>query len=377
MNLRMKILVFNWRDIKHPKSGGAEIATMVHAKAWIKAGHSVVWFSPKFKDAKNTEVIERIRIIRKGNKVSVYFWAIIFYLFSGEKFDMVVDQIHGIPFFTPLFVRKPKIAFIHETATELWDYMEPFPINTMGKIIEPIYFKMYKRMTFWTPSDSTIRDLVKQEINKKNCVKILCGINNKVLKYPVEKNNKPVFIFVSRLVKMKGIEDVIDSFSIIRKKNKEAILWIVGGGEKPYINLLKRKVKYLHLQKSVEFFGFVSEQTKLDLMRKAQILLHASVKEGWGLVVIEAASQSTPSVVYNVAGLSESVVNDKTGVVIDRNSPKELANQAIKLFNDKKRYERFQKNGLERARSLKWEDATNQSLKLLEFKYNERKKVLN
>ena len=361
----MNILIFNWRDIKHPKAGGAEIVTMVHAKSWIKAGHSVVWFSPKFKKAKDMEVIDEIRIIRKGNKLSVYFWAPLFYLFSGQKFDIVIDQIHGIPFFTPFFVRKPKIAFIHETAKELWDYMEPFPINTIGKFIEPIYFMFYKRIIFWTPSDSTIKDLMLQRIDKKNCIKILCGINNKTLTVPVKKGNKPIFIFVSRLVKMKGIEEVIDSFSAIRRERTESVLWIVGGGERPYINLLKRKVKNLNLQKSITFFGFVPEKKKLELMRNANVLLHASVKEGWGLVIIEAASQSTPSIVYNVAGLNESVINNKTGVVIRENTPEELAKQAIKLFEDKTRYQRFQKNGLEWARSLKWKDSTDESLKLL------------
>lgn len=362
----MNILIYNWRDIKHPKAGGAEIVTMVHAKSFIKAGHKVIWFSPRFKGSKEHEVIDEVEIYRKGNKLSVYAWAPLFYLFSGKKIDLVIDQIHGIPFFTPLFVRKPKIAFIHEVAKEIWDYMEPFPINTLGKIIEPIYFKLYKNITFWVPSNSTTKDVELMGINKKNCVKILCGINNKSLKKPFKKGKKPIFIFVSRMVGMKGIEDVIDAYSYIVKERNDSELWLVGGGEKEYVDLLKRKVNKLGIQKNVIFYGFVDEKKKLGLMRRASILLHASVKEGWGLVVVEAASQSTPSVVYDVAGLRESVRNNETGYVIRKNTPKELAKVTLELFNDNKAYSRFQKNCLVWASSIKWDKELEKSLRLIE-----------
>lgn len=361
----MNILIYNWRDIKHPKAGGAEIVTMEHAKYWIKNGHTVYWFSPKFNKSKNLEKIDDVIVYRRGNKLSVYFWAPIFYLFSGLKFDIVIDQIHGIPFFTPFYVRKPKIAFIHEVAKEIWDYMEPFPINTLGKIIEPIYFKFYKTITFWTPSDSTINDLIQMGISKKKCIKILCGINNQTLKSPFKKSKSPIFIFVSRMVMMKGIEDVIDAYSFIVKEKKNSKLWLVGGGEKEYVDILKMKVKNLGIEDSVIFCGFVTEKNKLDLMKKAHILLHASVKEGWGLVVVEAASQSTPSVVYDVAGLRESVKNNITGYVVKENTPEELAKAAIRLFDDKNTYRKFQKNCLIWSSSIKWDTELKKSLNLL------------
>src|SRR5258708_8108017 len=132
----MKILILNWRDIKNPESGGAEIVTMEHAKAWIKNGHSVTWLASAFKDSAKEEIINSVRIVRRGNWITVFLLAPFFYFFSKQKYDLVIDEIHGIPFFTPLYVRKPKIAFIHEVASNIWDYMYPFPINKIGKITE-------------------------------------------------------------------------------------------------------------------------------------------------------------------------------------------------------------------------------------------------
>lgn len=361
----MNILILNWRDPKNPKSGGAEIVTLEHARAWIKAGHKVTWFTSKFSNSKTEESLDGIRIIRGGNFITVYLLAPIFYLFTKNKFDLVIDEIHGIPFFTPLYVRKPKIAFIHEVAGEIWDHMFLFPINKIGKITEHFYFKLYKNVKFWTDANSTIEDLVKMRIKKKNCTAISCPISHVSLSVLPKKEIVPTFIFVSRIVKMKGIEDVLRSFFYILRELRDAQLWIVGDGDKKYVKELKEMMKTYSIDPKVKFFGRVDENKKFELLKKAHILLHASVKEGWGLVVIEAASQATPSVVYNVAGLRDSVKNGKTGVVLEENSTKEMAREAIALFKDQKRYATFQKNGLAWVKSLTWEDATKQSLKLI------------
>jgi glycosyltransferase involved in cell wall biosynthesis len=372
----MNILIFNWRDPQNPKSGGAEIVTLEHAKAWAASGNAVTWFTSEFKSSKKEEEIEGVNIVRRGNILTVFLHAPYFYLFSKQKFDLVIDEIHGIPFFTPLFVRIPKIAFIHEVAGEIWDYMFPFPINKIGKIIEPLYFKLYGNVKFWTDANSTIDDLVVKGIKRKNCLAINCPINHKSLNSLPVKETIPTFIFVSRVVKMKGIEEVIRAFFYILRDLRDAQLWIVGDGDKEYVEELKETMRTYSISPKVKFFGRVDENKKFELLRRAHILLHASVKEGWGLVVIEAASQATPSVVYDVAGLRDSVKNGKTGVVLKENSAKEMAREASKLFKDQKTYTSFQKNALAWAESLTWDKATKQSLALLNATVKRAKEIL-
>lgn len=362
----MHILVFNWRDPKNPKSGGAELVTMEHAKQWVKKGYKVTWFTSMFKNAKKEEKINGVNFIRKGNSIATYFFAPQFYFLSKETYDIVVDEIHGIPYFTPLFVKKPKIAFIHEIAGVIWDYMYPFPINILGRLLEKYYFKFYKHVFFWTDAESTKRELSVFGINEKNITVIPCPATNKSLTHLPNKEKKPTYIFVSRLVKMKGVEGVINAFENIVQKQKNAELWIVGGGGNSYVKDLKTIVRKKHLTKQVNFFGKVDEKKKLELMRKAHILLHASVKEGWGLVVLEAASQATPAVVYDVGGLRDSVQHDKTGIVVEENTPQDLANEAMKLFENTKKYKVFQKNCLYWSKSFTWGKSTTQSLQLLE-----------
>lgn len=357
----MKILLLNWRDPQNPKSGGAEIVTLEHVKAWVKAGHSIDWLTTKFLRSKNEETKDGIRIIRRGNVITQFFWVPYHYFVSGKKYDLVIDQIHGLPYMTPLFVRKKKLAFIHEVAGDIWDKMFPFPINKFGRLLEKICFLFYKDIPFMTVSESTKSDLKKLGI--KNIYVIRNGFTFMPIQ-PVDKEDIPVFIFISRLVKMKGVEDVIDAFGVIKRELPDAKLWIVGDGEKSYLHFLQDKARKI-ASEDIIFFGKVSEEKKYTLLRKAHILLHASIKEGWGLVVIEAASQETPAVVYNVSGLRDSVIHNRTGIVVRINTPEEMGRQAIHLYQDKKRLKELQKNSRALAENLTWDNATSKSLALL------------
>ncbi len=362
----MNILILNWRDPKNPESGGAEIVTLIHAKAWITAGHRVTWFTSRFNGCRKREIIDGIEYIRKGTNRTVRLYAPFFYLTHFKTFDIIIDEIHGLPFYTPLYVRKPIIVFIHEVADEIWDTMYPFPINVLGKIVELLSFIFYRNISFWTDATSTINELAAHGIPKSHCLAIPCPITNSSVSKMPKKEDAPTFLFVSRVVKMKGIEEIIRAFRLISDQLPNARLWIVGKGEDTYIQKLIRLSNDLGIQKKhIHFFGQVPEAKKLELMKRAHLLLHASVKEGWGLVVLEAGSQGTPTIAYNVSGLRDTVKDGETGVIVTHNTPEELAKASIKIFRDKKRYTTFQKNGLAFVRTFTWKKATERSLILL------------
>lgn len=367
----MRILILNWRDIKNPLYGGAELVTQEHARGWVRAGHTVTWLSSAFKGCKTEEELNGIRIFRRGTSVGVYFWAPLFVISHRNEFDVIVDEVHGIPFFTPLYTRIPRVAFIHEIAGVIWDVMLPLPFNIIGKMLEKIYLKIYRNCYFWTDAPSTVDELVGEGIARSRCFAIPCPIiKTGSVSVNYHKSEHPVYVFVSRLVKMKGIEKVIDAFALIRKDVQSAQLWVIGSGTKDYTAALRRKTSSLGISESVFFKGWVSEKEKYELLSRAHILLHASIKEGWGLVVLEAASVGTPSVVFNVPGLRDVVKNDVTGIVVDNNTSLALAQAALDLTTDSKRYYKFRKNGIKWAESLTWDNAACESEQLLRIIVN-------
>ncbi len=358
-----KILILNWRCPRNPLSGGAEKVTLEHAKAWVKSGLSVTWLAGGFSGAKPNEVLEGINIYRFGNPISIYFFTSFLYWFKWRgNFDLVIDEIHGIPFLSPLWAWKSKkIAFIHEVAQEIWDEMLPFPINILGKLYEKIYFTFYRNTSFLTVSNSTKNDLVAYGITKKNIHVIPNGLFLKPIEKLAQKEKVLTLLYVSRLVKMKGIEDALKIFAEIQKKVPDSRFWIVGSGEDGYVKKLHLAVKELNLEKAIAFFGFVDEKKKVELFQKAHFLLHTSVREGFGLVVIEANSQGTPALTYNTPGLRDIVKDGVNGFTFSQGKFSLAADKCISLCGSPD-YERLVRSAISSSKEYNWGTITKQSL---------------
>lgn len=360
------ILILNWRCPTNPLSGGAEKVTLEHAKAWVNKGLSVTWLAGGYKNSKSEELIEGVKVVRAGNPITIYFLAPLIYWFEFKgNFDLVIDEIHGIPFLSPLWAWKSKkLAYIHEVAQEIWDEMLPFPINIFGKLYEKIYFLFYKNVSFLTGSSSTKIDLIRYGINEKNITVIPHGLFLKpVIKVPRKEKNLTL-LYVSRLVKMKGIEDAIKIFAEVKKLNPTSQFWIVGKGNDDYVKKLNKLVDELNLSSSVHFFGFVSEKRKIELYKKAHFLIHTSVREGFGLVVIEANSQGTPVLAYDTPGLIDIVADGVNGYKFTIGNFKLIAHKCVKLYKSKN-YIRLATSCINASREYNWGKITNQSLSLI------------
>ena len=172
----MNILILNWRDVRHPKSGGAELVTMEHAKDWATMGHTVTWLTASYAGAKRESTVESVHFIRRWGSLTIYLYVPFYLLLNSRQYDVIVDEVHGFPFFSPLFTRKPVVVFIHEIAGEIWDFMFSFPKNVIGKLLERMYFRLYRNNLFWTDAPSTVDELVARGIPRINCTAIPCPI---------------------------------------------------------------------------------------------------------------------------------------------------------------------------------------------------------
>lgn len=341
----MNILVFSWRDPKHPLAGGAEQVMHEHMKGWIEAGHKVTLFSSKFINYKKEEYLDGVRIIRSGRQyIDVQIRGCLWYLFGNhEKFDVVVDQFHGIPFFTPLYVRVKKLAVLQEVAREVWfaNYLpKPFNwiIGAVGYVVEPFIFLFYKNTPFIVGSQSAKEDLMKMGINKAHINVVPHGVIIKIPSPMPKKEKKETITFLGVLQEDKGIEDAVRTFGLLSKMG-DFQFWVIGQGADIYIEKLKNLCKHIGVEGKVTFWGFVSQEEKFKLLAKSHILLNPSLREGWGLVNIEANSMETPVVAYKSPGLVDSVKSGQSGIVVSENSPEALSKEVVKIMDSKKEYE--------------------------------------
>lgn len=370
----MRILIFSWRGPGHPNAGGAEISTHEHAKGWIKAGHRVTLFNSYYQGAKRKEQIDGVTIIREGRQfLGVQWEAFKWYLFKEHpKFDLVIDQFHGIPFFTPLYVKEKKLAFIHEVTKEVWKLNSwPWPFNlipaSVGMLFEPLIFKLlYKKIPFMTVSESTKIDLILWGIPKEHIFIIHNGSYVPKIQNLPPKEKTKTLIFLGVLNKDKGIEEALKIFSILlNNKIKDYQFWVVGKVGSDYLRSLKSQALRLKLNKKVIFWGFVNEKKKYDLLSRSHLLINPSIREGWGMVVIEAASVGTPTAAFNVSGLRDSIINGKTGILSKVHSVESLAKEIVKLLENEKRYNKLSQNAIIWSRNFSWDRATTLSTDLL------------
>lgn len=368
----MNILVFSWRGPGHPNAGGAEIVTFEHAKAWVRAGHKVTLFTSFYDGAKARELLNGVSIIRKGGaEFDVKFFAFIWYLCGDhERFDIVIDEFHGIPFFTPLYVKVKKLGFIHEVAKEVWFLNYNVLKAAIGYYLEPWIFRLfYKNVPFMTVSESTKADLIDWGIPSKNITVIHNGVIIPRLKKTFKKENKPTLIFLGALSKDKGIEDALKVFSYVAKNDQNVRFWVVGKGVPSYLSFLRKQTQKLRISKKVQFWGYVSERKKFELLKRAHILINPSIREGWGLVVIEAAAVGTPTVGYKVVGLKDSIIDNKTGILTRKNTPEEMAENVLMLMRDQPRYIQMCHYAKKWSNKFSWANSIEQSLSLLKAVY--------
>lgn len=348
----MRFLMLSWRDPRNPLSGGAERVTQAYLEALARRGHHVCWFANSFENAMPEETIGGVQIVRGGGIGSSIIEAVKWYR-RQQRFDLVIDQHHGIPWYAPWWCRTNCVAYVHEVLGPIWNAFYRWPASALGRFQERWTHWFYRRIPFWTASDCT-RDCLRA--HGVRSVKIIrYGVyTNALPELPVKPLQTPLrLIAVSRLAPNKRIDHAIRSVQCLRQRGVNASLTIVGGGEVE--SALRQLVGESNLSGNVSFTGPLSEPDKDERLQNANLLLHTSMREGWGLNVIEANAMGTPAVVYPVAGLIESTLHDQTGLVSAAETPESLAESIVSLINRPDKYQEFRYNAWERAKTLHWD----------------------
>ncbi|MBI3417564.1 MAG: glycosyltransferase family 4 protein [Verrucomicrobia bacterium] len=347
----MRFLMLNWRDPKNPLSGGAERVTQAYLEALAGRGHEVFWFTNHFPGAVKSEQVGFIQIIRGGGKGTSILAARRWYR-AQKPFDLVIDQHHGIPWFAPWWCGTKCVAYIHEVLGPIWNSFYPRPFSAIGRWQERWTHWLYRRIPFWTASAYTKEFLTRHGV--RDVTIIPYGVHTMALPRLEEKVfEQPLrLVAVSRLAPNKRIDHAIRSLACLLDSGIKAELTIVGTGEEE--GKLRALAANLQLADRVDFVGSLSEQAKDDRLRGAHLLLHTSVREGWGLNVIEANAMGTPAAVYPVPGLIESTLHKQTGLVASEETSESLADAISRLLKKPGEYQNYRLAAWERAKTFHW-----------------------
>ncbi len=246
------------------------------------------------------ETVDGVRVLRRGGRLGVYRAARRYWQREAAgQYDLVLDCVNTRPFLCPRFVRSvPVVALVHQVAREVWHYETPWPVAVIGRyLLEPWWLRAYRDVPVVTVSESSRESLAEYGLRR---VTVVPEGWVPAAPPPVEKEAVPTVVFVGRLSANKRPEHAIRAFGLARRQLPGAQMWVIGSGpEEARLRALAGP--------GVTFLGHVPEDVKRDRLGRAHALVATSVREGWGLVVTEAAASGTVAIGYDVAGLRDSI----------------------------------------------------------------------
>lgn len=351
----MRILWFTWKDGSHPLAGGAERVNEDLAARLVRDGHAVTFVTSGFRGAATEETRDGYRILRVGNRLTVYAAAALLYRrrLAGTA-DAVIDEMNTLPFFCARYVREKTFMFVHQLAREIWFYEMPFPLGLIGYVLEPLYLRLLSGQRAVTVSESSLEDLARYGFRRDRVTVIpqslaLAAADDSAL---TQKPALPTLLAFGSVRAMKRTLHAVAAFSIAKAQVPDLQLVIAGDMSGRYGRKVRRAVESSPYRDSVRLLGKVDESRKAAVLRDAHLLLATSVKEGWCLAVSEAAGQGTPAVAYDVDGLRDSVRDGETGVLVPSGKVEQLASAAVALLGDRARYESLRARGRQWAATL-------------------------
>jgi glycosyltransferase involved in cell wall biosynthesis len=358
-------------------AGGAEKYIHEVCKRMVQDGHEVLFFTSSFQGAKGEEVIDGVKIIRRGNSITIYPLAFLYYILHWKgKFNCVLEvKDGGLPWFARFYAGKHVIALVHQTGRDFsyhsymnstWRYEVKGILAPLMYLLEPLLLSIYKLTPVITVSRSTKMNLLKLGLDSNAVTIIHGGLSLKPVENIPKKERDPTIIYLGRIKRSKGLSELIVALYYVRKNIQNVKLWVAGRGDSSYLNELMHLIDKLGLINNLEFFGYVDEKTKINLLSRAHLLVFPSVMEGWGLTVIEANACGTPVIAFNVPGLRDSIINGETGLLVPYGDIKALANAIIKVLSEDELRAKLSKNAIKWAEKFSWEKTAKEFEKILE-----------
>jgi len=361
----VRILILNWQDRENPQAGGAELHLHQIFGRLATRGHTVDLLCSGWKNATRRVKVDGIDVHRVGSRHTYPFLAHRYYKknLASLGYDVVIEDLNKAPLYSPLWKTNKLVALVHHLFGATAFRETAAPLAAALWLAERPIGSLYKKLPFEAVSESTADDLVKRGVPRSQIRVIYNGVDTSYLTPdPTVRSSTPLFIYMGRLKRYKGVDIVIRSFAHLR--HATATLEIAGTGDyRPALEALARE---LGVESRVKFLGFIPEENKVNLLRRAWAAMLASPKEGWGISNMEAAACGTPVIASDSPGIRESVVDNQTGFLVPHGDIAAMAEKMRKLAESPGLVESMGKAARDFAEKFSWDRAANDTIAHLE-----------
>src|SRR5262249_34586132 len=306
-----RVLLLSWRDSTHPEGGGSERYVEEVARGPAARGADVTIFCAAHRRGPAEETRDGVRFVRRGGHLTVYPHGLRYA--ARTRPDVVVDVQNGIPFFSRLVVRRP-VVLLHHVHREQWPVVFGPRLARLGWWLESrLAPRLYRGCRYVTRSEATRTELANLGIGRHRVTVIPNGADP-LPAATRPKSPVPRLAVVGRLVPQKRVEHAVEAVARLRERWPDLQLDVVGRGW--WAGQIRGYAPGRGVARAGTLHGWGDEPTKHEILAASWVHRCPSVKEGWGIAVIEAAAHGVPTVAYRDAGgTAESVRDGVTGML--------------------------------------------------------------
>jgi glycosyltransferase involved in cell wall biosynthesis len=342
-----------WRDLDDPEAGGSELHAHRIASLWARAGLDITMRTSTAAGHAPITRRDGYRVVRKSGRYAVFpRSALSGFVGRRGRPDGLVEIWNGMPFFSPIWARCPKIVFLHHVHAEMWQMVMSPRLAPVGAFVERrVAPPFYRRSRIVTLSSSSRLEIVSMLGMSPERVSVVPPGVDPRFSPGGQKSADPLVVAVGRLVPVKRFDLLIDELVSVREKVPGLRAQIIGEGyERPR---LEDQIRAAGASEWIELVGRQSDEELLESYRRAWVLVSTSQREGWGMTITEAAACGTPAVVTRIAGHSDAVEDGVTGILVDE--PKQFGEALRAVLADETKRQQLGQAALEHAGRLTWE----------------------
>jgi glycosyltransferase involved in cell wall biosynthesis len=344
-----------WRDLDDDEAGGSEVHAHNIAAIWAQSGLKVTMRTSAAVGQPTTRVRNGYTVSRKAGRYGVFPRSAMSEI-AGRlgPCDGLIEIWNGMPFMSPLWWRGPRAIWLHHVHGPMWGMTLPAPVAKVGVLLEErIAPKFYRHQPIVTLSPSSRDELVDDLGFDADRVTVITPGVDPFFTPGGERSATPLAVAVGRLVPVKDFPRLVKVMAGVRERVPDVELVIVGEGYER--DRIVETIAEHGAQDWVRLAGRISDEELRDLYRRAWIATSASVREGWGMTLTEAAACGTPTVATDISGHSDAVAPGRSGLL--RRTDADLVDAMTQVLTDSTLREQLQQGALARAAELTWEHA--------------------
>ena len=348
-----RVHVLAWRDLDDADAGGSEVHADEVMRRWADLGLDVLHRTSFAPGLSHEATRNGYRVVRRGSRYTVFARTVAAEL-TGRMgpYDALVEIWNGVPWFSPIWCRRPHVTVLHHIHGPMWDQMLPGPLGPLGRVLESrIAPPFYRGGLTVTGASSSREEMLELGFRPDRVIAVPYGVDDRFSPGGT-RTPQPSVVAVGRLAPVKRFDRVIDAVVHARRTVPELTATIVGQG--PLADELRRRIDAAHADGFIRLAGRIDDAELIDLYRSSWLVVSGSIAEGWGLSLTEAAGCGTPALATDIPGHRNSVLHDESGLLVD---PRDLGSAMASLLSDRARLDRLGDGARRWGRSLTWEQS--------------------